>query len=82
MIYCNLISPQFVGDSTVDFMRTFTTASIRHHEYRNVHYVPGGAAAISGHKERVPTLEGLHVPLEDSETLTKVVLHFPKHYQW
>jgi hypothetical protein len=28
------------------------------------------------------TLEGLHVPFEDTVTPTKVVLHFRKNYLW
>jgi len=39
LIYCNLISPQFVGDSTVRSMRTYAFPSCQH-EFRNVYYVP------------------------------------------
>ena len=40
MIYCNIISPQFVADSTVRCIRTFPTTSCWHYEFRNVQYVP------------------------------------------
>jgi len=82
MIYCNLISPQFVGDSTVRFMRTFPTTSSRLHEFRNVHYVPVENRPFQSIRVEFLTLEGLHVPFEDSMTPTKMVLHFQKNYQW
>ena len=82
MIYCNLISPKFVGDSTLRCMRTFPTASFRHHEFRNVHYVPVEQRKFQSIRVEFLTLEGLHVPFKDSMTPTKLVLHFRKNYQW
>jgi len=40
MIYCNIISSQFVAGRTVHCMLTFPTTSCRHYEFRNVQYVP------------------------------------------
>ena len=41
LIYRNLISLQFVGDSTVRCMRTFIfSSSSCQHEFRNVYYMP------------------------------------------
>ena len=40
MIYCDIISPQFVADSTVRCMRTFPTTYFQHYEFRNDQYVP------------------------------------------
>ena len=71
MIYCNLISPKFVGDSTLRCMRTFPTASFRHHEFRNVHYVPVEQRKFQSIRVEFLTLEGLHVPFKDSMTPTK-----------
>jgi hypothetical protein len=82
MIYCNLISPQFVADSTVSCMRTFPTTSCRHYEFRNVQYVPVEQRQFQSIRIEFLTLEGLHVPFEDSVTPTKEVLHFRKNYQW
>jgi len=82
MIYCNIISPQFVADSSVRCMRTFPTTSCRHYEFRNVQYVPVEQRQFQSIRIEFLTLEGLHVPFEDSVTPTKVVLHFRKNYQW
>jgi len=68
MIYYNLISPQFVGDSTVRFIWTFPTASCRHHEFSNVHYVTVEQRQFQFMRVEFLTLEGLHVHLEDSTT--------------
>jgi len=81
MINCNLISPQFLGDKTVRCMRTFPTASCRHLEFRNVHYVPVEQRQFQSIRIEFLTLEGLHVTFEDSETPTKAVLQFLKNYQ-
>ena len=40
IIFCNLILPQILGDSTVRRMRAFPTASCFHHEFPVVQYVP------------------------------------------
>jgi hypothetical protein len=81
MIYCNLISPQCVGHSTVRCMRTFPTTSCRYHEFRNIHYVLVEQWQVQSIRVQFLTLEGLHVPFEDSTTRTNVVLHFCKNYQ-
>ena len=80
MIYCNLISPQFVGDRTVRCMRTNQTDSFRHHQFQNVHYVPVDKWQLQSIRVEFLTLEGLHVPLKDSTTPTNVVPHFRKNY--
>jgi len=82
MIYCKLISPLFVGDITVRCMRTFPTDSCRHYTFRNVHYVSVVQRQFQTIRIQFLTLEWLHVHFEDSETPTKVVLHFLKNYQW
>ena len=53
LIYCNLISPQFVGDQTVRVLRTFITKS-QPCEYRfaEVYYVPV-EQKFSRHPDRV-----------------------------
>ena len=79
MIYCNIISPQFVVDSTRRCMRTFPNTSCRHYEFRNVQYVPVEHRKFQSIRIEFITLEGLHVPFEDSVTPTKVVLHFRKN---
>ena len=82
MIYSNIISPQFVGDSTVRCMRTFATTSCQYYEFRNVQYVPVEQRQCQSIRIEFLTLEGLHVLFEDSVTPTKVVPHFRKNYMW
>jgi hypothetical protein len=83
LIYCNLIAPQFVGDSTVRCMRTFVfTDTSCHREFQNVHYVPVEQRRFQDIRIEVLTSDGLHTPLNDRLTPTKVVLHFRKNYQW
>jgi len=63
-------------------MRTFPNASCRHHDFRNVLFVPVEQRQFQSIPVEFLTLERLHFPFEDSETHTKVVLHFRKNYQW
>ena len=84
-MYCNLISPQFVGDSTVRSMRTFvfkSWSSPWQHEFRKVYYVPVDQRKLQDIRIEFLTTEGLHIPFEDSTTPTKVVLHFRKIYKF
>jgi hypothetical protein len=81
LLYCNIISPQFVGDSTVRCMRRFPTTSCQNYEFRNVQYVPVEHRQFQSIGIEFLTLERLHVPFEDSITPTKVVLYFLKKYK-
>jgi hypothetical protein len=82
LIYCNLIAPQFVGDSTVRCMRTFVIDTSCHREIQNVHSVPVEQRRFQDIHIEFLTSDGLHIPLDDSITPTKVVLRFRKNYQW
>jgi len=69
--YCNLISPQFVADSTVRSMRTFvfsssSSSSPCQHEFQNVYYVPVEQQRYQDVRIEFLTTEGLHTPFEDS----------------
>jgi len=46
LLYSNLITPQFLGDSTVRCIRTFRLYpnAMCQHEFRNVQYVPWSSA--------------------------------------
>jgi hypothetical protein len=82
LIFCNLIAPQFVGDSTVRCMRTFFVTDISNHrEFQNVYYVPVEQRRFQDIRIEFLTSDGLHIPLQDSITPTKRVLHFHKNYQ-
>jgi len=84
LLYCNLISPQFLGDSTVRCIRTFLLYpnAMCQHEFQNVQYVPVKQRRFQDIRMEFLTTEGLHIPFEDSTMPTKVVLHFRKNYQW
>jgi hypothetical protein len=85
LIYCNLITPQFVGDSTVRCMRTFIISPSDkpfHREFHKAHYVPVEQRRFQDIRIELLPSDGLHIPLEDSITPTRVVLHFGKNYQW
>ena len=62
MIYCNLILPQIVGDNTVRCMRKFANTSRRHHEFRNVQYVPVEQRQFQSIRVEFLRLEGLQAP--------------------
>ena len=84
LLYCNVISPQFLGDSTVRCIRTFRLYPkiMGQHEFRNVKYGPVEQCRFQDIRIEFLKTEGLHIPFEDSTMPTKVVLHFRKNYQW
>ena len=82
IIYFNLISPQFVGGSTFCCLLTFPTSSCRYYEFRNVQYVQVEQRRFQSIRVEFLTLEGPHVPFEDSTTPTKPVFYFRKYYLW
>ena len=84
LLYCNLISTQFLGDSTVRCLRTFRLYpnAMCQQEFRNVQYVPVELCRFQDIRIEYLTAEGLHIPFVDSIMPTRVVLHFRKNYQW
>ena len=84
LLYCNLITPQFLGDSTVRCIWTFRfyPNAMCQHEFRNVQYVPVEQRRFQDIRIEFLTTEGLLIPFAESTTPTKVVLHFRKDYQW
>jgi len=84
LLYCNLITPQFLGDSPVRCLQTFRLYhnAICQHEFRNVQYVPVEQRRFQDIRIEFLTNEGLHIPFADSTMPTIVVLHFYKNYQW
>jgi len=79
LIYCDLISPQFVGSSLVRCLRTYIYPSWeRRGRYENVYYVPVEKQKITNVQVEILTLEGERVKFEDSDTPSRLVLHFRK----
>jgi len=83
LLYCNLISPHLLGDSTVRWIWTFRLYpnAMCQHEFQNVQYEPVEQRVFQDYRMEFLTTEGLHIPFEDSTMPTKVVLHFRKNYQ-
>jgi hypothetical protein len=82
LIYCNMVSPQFVGNELVRCLRTFTFPSqICHRTYDNIYYVPV-EKNIRHIRIEVLTLAGKHVPFTDSRDPTICVLHFRRISGW
>jgi hypothetical protein len=81
LIYYNLIAPQFVGDSTIRYMRTFIIDPPDkpfHLEFHDAHYVPVEQRIFQDIRIELLTSDGPHIPLEHNITPKRVVLHFPK----
>jgi len=84
LFYCNLISPQFVGDSTVRFIRTFRLyhSAPCQHGFWNLQYVPFERRRFQDVRIEFLASEGLHIHFENSTMPMKVVFHLRKNYQW
>ena len=80
MIYCDLISPQFVGSSLVRCLQTYVypLAERQRGRLENVYYVPAEKQKITNIRVEFLTLEGERVKFEESETPSRLVLHFRK----
>jgi hypothetical protein len=77
LIYCDLISPQFVGDKSVRCLRTFIYPSQQcQFAFENIYYVPLEKRSFREIRIEILTLEGVRVPFKDNKSPTKVVLHF------
>ena len=82
LLYCNLISPQFVGDQTACVLRTFIFPSTSsQHNFTEVFYVPVEQRNFQDIRIEFLKLDGTRVPFKDSTAPSKVVLHFRKNYQ-
>jgi len=77
LIYCDLITPQFVGNDNVRCLRTFTYPS-KHCEYlfKNIYYVPVQKRTFQEISIFIADTKGKPVKFNSSEVSTKVVLHF------
>jgi len=84
LLYYNIITPQFLRDSTVRCIRTFRLYpnAMCQHEFRYVQYVPVEQRRFQDIRIEFLTTEGLHIPFSDSTMPTKLVLQFRKNYQW
>ena len=75
-----MISLQFVGSSLVRCLWTYVYPSPERQRgsFENVYYVPAERQKITNIRVEILTLEGERVKFEDSETPSRLVLHFAK----
>ena len=79
LIYYDLISPQFVGNSRVRCLSTYVYPSVdRHRRFENVYYVPAEKQKITNIRIEILTFEGEMVIFESSDTTSRLILHFRK----
>ena len=79
LIYCDLISPQYVGKFLVRCLRTFIYPDFyAQHIYDNVYYMPDEKRTFKNIRIEILQLSGKPVPFKSSKTPSMVVLHF-KH---
>jgi hypothetical protein len=83
LIYCDLISPQFVGSQYVRVLRTFIQPSIYcNHIFDNIYYVAVETRRFQDIEIRLLTLDGRAVGFLPSTTPVKIVLHFRRVSHW
>ena len=76
LIYCDLISQEFMGSQYARCLRTFMHPSTYCNHIFDVYYVPIEKLFFQDIWIEILTLMGGRVPFKDSKVPTKVVLHF------
>jgi len=83
IIYCDLISPQYVGRALFRFMRTFIYPSLSgQHVFDYVYYLPVDKRTFKSIRREILQLTGKPVEFKSSTTPSKVVLHFRRVSAW
>ena len=78
LIYCDFLSPQFVGSTLVRCLRTYIYPSIEcQHNFENV-YLPVEKQKNTNTRIEILTLKGERVPFKSGKTPSKLFLHFPR----
>ncbi len=82
-LYCDLISPQFVGSQYVRCLRTFVLPTTYcNNVFDNVYYVPVEKRRFQDIRIEVKRQTGEPPELKASDVPTKVVLHFRRVATW
>ena len=77
LIYCDLITPQFVGNNYVRCLRTFIHPSeYCEHLFRHVYYVPVERRTFQDITIVISNLKGAPLDYKTDGAPVKVVLHF------
>ena len=83
LIYCDLISPQYVGRALVRCMRTFIHLSLSgQHVFDNVYYLHVEKRTFKSIRIEILQLTGKPVELKSSTTPSNLVLHFRRVSTW
>jgi len=83
LIYCDLISPQYVGRTLVRCMRTFIYPSLPgKHVFDNVYYLPVEKRTFKSIRIEILQLTGKLVEFKINTTPSKVILHFRRVSTW
>ena len=83
LVYCDVISPQYVGKSLIRCLRTFMYPTMYgEHVKDNIYYLPVEKHTIKNIRIETLQLTGKWNEFKNSKTLTKVVLHFRRFTAW
>jgi len=83
LLYCDVISPQYVGKSMVRCLGTFIYLTMYcEHVYHYIYYLPVEKHTIKYIRIEFLQLTGKRVEFKGSKTPTKIVLHFRRVSAW
>ena len=82
LLYCNLISPQFISDQTARVLGTFIFPSTScQYNFTEVFYVPVEQRNFQDIQIEFLKLDGTRLKLKDSTKPSKMVLHLRNNYR-
>ena len=74
LVYCDVISPQYVGKTLVRFLRTLIYPTMNcEHVYDNIYYFPVEKHTIKNVRIEILQLTGKRVEFKSSKTHTNIV---------
>jgi hypothetical protein len=77
LVYCDIITPQFVADQNLRTLPTIVYAVKGvEHRFQNVYYLPMEKRAVHDINIQMRLMGGSPVPLESEIVPVKIVLHF------
>jgi len=83
LIYCDLISPQYVGRALDRSMRTFIYPSLSgQHVFDNVCYLPGERLTFKSSRIEILQLTGKTQEFKTRKSPSKVILYFRRVSTW
>jgi hypothetical protein len=79
LIYCDLISPQFIGGNLIRCLRTYVPSAIdAQYKFNPIQYVPVEKRYFQDISIAILTSTGRIQPFKSNENPVKIVLHFRK----